>query len=178
MRCVIVASTSCFSQPRHHCSYYLFKLYIKTCNEIELRFVSSSKILSQSCFNTITQCESLSQLIAELQTSACDSKEEAVRLQQAMEKRLRETSDRWDEERRRMSADADQAVKVSVKRNSRRTDSHFGCNESVRASGSRAHQQPRVSMEPSTCTEKFLTSALMGPRHMHNSVYITPRQVT
>lgn len=59
----------------------------------------------------------LPQLIAELQTSACDSKEEAVRLQQAMEKRLRETSDRWDEERRRMSADADQAVKVSVRRN-------------------------------------------------------------
>lgn len=76
----------------------------------------------------------LAQLIAELQTSVCDSKEETVRLQQAMEKRLKETSDRWDEERRRMSADADQAVKVSVKRKSRLTDSrsHFGCNESAR----------------------------------------------
>lgn len=64
----------------------------------------------------------LSQLIAELQASVCDSKEEAVRLQQAMEKRLKETSNRWDEERRRLSADADQAVKVSVKRKSRLTD--------------------------------------------------------
>ncbi|XP_075880226.1 centrosomal protein of 112 kDa [Nelusetta ayraudi] len=52
------------------------------------------------------------QLIAELQTSVCDSKEETVRLQQAMEKRLKETSDRWDGERRRMSADANQAMKV------------------------------------------------------------------
>lgn len=37
-----------------------------------------------------------------------------MRLQQAMEKRLKETSDRWDGERRRMSADANQAMKVSV----------------------------------------------------------------
>lgn len=80
---------------------------------------------------------SLSQLIAELQTSACDSKGEAVRLQQAMEKRLKESSDRWDEERRRMSADADQAMKVSVARKSRLAGSlsHFGCSESARVSG-------------------------------------------
>lgn len=54
------------------------------------------------------------QFIAELQTSVCDSKEEAVRLQQAMEKQLEETEARWDEERRCMSDNADQAIKVSV----------------------------------------------------------------
>lgn len=53
-------------------------------------------------------------MIAELQTSVCDSKEEAVRVQQAMEKQLEETNARWDEERRTMSHDADQAYKVSV----------------------------------------------------------------
>ncbi|XP_070779456.1 centrosomal protein of 112 kDa [Enoplosus armatus] len=52
------------------------------------------------------------QLIAELQTSVCDSKEEAVRLQQAMEKQLEETSARWDEERRTISHHADQANKA------------------------------------------------------------------
>lgn len=98
---VIVASTFCFSLAV---------------------LVSSSKSgLSTRIKQThcgLCMCVSLSQLIAELQTSMCDSKEEAVRLQQAMEKRLRETSDRWDEERRRMSADADQVTKVSVERGS------------------------------------------------------------
>nr|XP_033500681.1 centrosomal protein of 112 kDa isoform X3 [Epinephelus lanceolatus] len=49
------------------------------------------------------------QLIAELQTSLCDSKEEAVRLQQAMEKQLEESGVRWDEERRTITHHADQA---------------------------------------------------------------------
>lgn len=44
----------------------------------------------------------------------CDSKEEAVRLQQAMEKQLEETNARWDKERRTMTQHADQANKVSV----------------------------------------------------------------
>uniref|UniRef100_A0A671X2K9 Centrosomal protein 112 n=1 Tax=Sparus aurata TaxID=8175 RepID=A0A671X2K9_SPAAU len=52
------------------------------------------------------------QLIAELQTSVCDSKEEAVRLQQAMEKQLEETNARWDKERRTMTQHADQANKA------------------------------------------------------------------
>ncbi|XP_028267535.1 centrosomal protein of 112 kDa isoform X5 [Parambassis ranga] len=52
------------------------------------------------------------QLIAELQTSVCDSKEEAVRLQQAMEKQLEEASDRWDQERRTITHHADQANKA------------------------------------------------------------------
>ncbi|XP_041812859.1 centrosomal protein of 112 kDa isoform X2 [Chelmon rostratus] len=52
------------------------------------------------------------QLIAELQTSVCDSKEEAVRLQQAMERQLVETNARWDEERRTLTGHADQANKV------------------------------------------------------------------
>ncbi|XP_056258410.1 centrosomal protein of 112 kDa isoform X3 [Seriola aureovittata] len=49
------------------------------------------------------------QLIAELQTSACDAKEEAVRLQQAMERQLEEANARWDEERRTITHRADQA---------------------------------------------------------------------
>ncbi|XP_019957444.2 centrosomal protein of 112 kDa isoform X1 [Paralichthys olivaceus] len=52
------------------------------------------------------------QLIAELQTSVCDSKEEAVRLQQAMERQLEETNTRWDEERRTITHRADEANKA------------------------------------------------------------------
>ncbi|XP_051244814.1 centrosomal protein of 112 kDa isoform X3 [Dicentrarchus labrax] len=52
------------------------------------------------------------QLIAELQTSVCDSKEEGLRLQQAMEKQLQETNARWDEERRTITRHADQANKA------------------------------------------------------------------
>ncbi|XP_071372329.1 centrosomal protein of 112 kDa isoform X2 [Centroberyx affinis] len=52
------------------------------------------------------------QLIAELQTSACDSKEEAVRLQQAMEQQLEEANARWDQERRTVTRHADQASKA------------------------------------------------------------------
>ncbi|XP_070704230.1 centrosomal protein of 112 kDa [Pempheris klunzingeri] len=52
------------------------------------------------------------QLIAELQTSACDSKEEVVRLQKTMEKQLEETNARWDEERRTITHHADQANKA------------------------------------------------------------------
>ncbi|XP_020491915.1 centrosomal protein of 112 kDa isoform X2 [Labrus bergylta] len=51
-------------------------------------------------------------LIAELQTSVCDSKEEAVRLQQAMEKQLEESNTRWDEERRTITHHADHANKA------------------------------------------------------------------
>lgn len=54
------------------------------------------------------------QLIAELQTSVCDSKEEAVRLQQVMEKQLKEVNVRWDEERQTITHHADQASKVCV----------------------------------------------------------------
>uniref|UniRef100_A0A3Q1FMS0 Centrosomal protein 112 n=1 Tax=Acanthochromis polyacanthus TaxID=80966 RepID=A0A3Q1FMS0_9TELE len=52
------------------------------------------------------------QLIAELQTSVCDSKEETVRLQQAMEKQLKEANARWDQERRTITQHADQANKA------------------------------------------------------------------
>uniref|UniRef100_A0A7N8WNU5 Centrosomal protein 112 n=1 Tax=Mastacembelus armatus TaxID=205130 RepID=A0A7N8WNU5_9TELE len=52
------------------------------------------------------------QLIAELQTSLCDSKEETVRLQQAMERQLEEANSRWDEERRTITHRADQAYKA------------------------------------------------------------------
>ncbi|XP_078125983.1 centrosomal protein of 112 kDa isoform X1 [Sander vitreus] len=52
------------------------------------------------------------QLIAELQTSVCDSKEEAVRLQQAMAKQLEESNIRWDEERRTITHHADRANKA------------------------------------------------------------------
>ncbi|CAK6964763.1 centrosomal protein of 112 kDa isoform X2 [Scomber scombrus] len=52
------------------------------------------------------------QLIAELQTSVCDSKEEAVRLQKAMERQLEEANTRWDQERRTIMHHADQANKA------------------------------------------------------------------
>ncbi|XP_004071726.1 centrosomal protein of 112 kDa isoform X2 [Oryzias latipes] len=52
------------------------------------------------------------QLIAELQTSVCDSKEEALRTKQAMEKQLKEANARWDEERRRITHHADQTNKM------------------------------------------------------------------
>ncbi|KAM9391803.1 centrosomal protein of 112 kDa [Pholidichthys leucotaenia] len=52
------------------------------------------------------------QLIAELQTSVLDSKEEAVRLQQAMEKRLKEANTHWNEERKSITNHADQANKA------------------------------------------------------------------
>ncbi|TNN43314.1 Centrosomal protein [Liparis tanakae] len=54
------------------------------------------------------------QLIAELQTSVCDSKEEAVTLHQAMEKQLKESNVLWDEERRTIIQHTDRANKVSV----------------------------------------------------------------
>uniref|UniRef100_A0A3P9J2X0 Centrosomal protein 112 n=1 Tax=Oryzias latipes TaxID=8090 RepID=A0A3P9J2X0_ORYLA len=52
------------------------------------------------------------QLIAELQTSVCDSKEETLRTKQAMEKQLKEANARWDEERRRITHHADQTNKM------------------------------------------------------------------
>lgn len=52
------------------------------------------------------------QLIAELQTSACDSKEEAVRLQKAMERQLEEANARWDEERKTLNHHSDQTNKA------------------------------------------------------------------
>ncbi|XP_028456384.1 centrosomal protein of 112 kDa isoform X2 [Perca flavescens] len=52
------------------------------------------------------------QLIAGLQTSVCDSKEEVVRLQQAMAKQLEESNVRWDEERRTITHHADRANKA------------------------------------------------------------------
>ncbi|XP_043955894.1 centrosomal protein of 112 kDa isoform X2 [Gambusia affinis] len=54
----------------------------------------------------------LEKLIAELQTSACDSKEEAVRLKQAMEKQLKEANARWDKERQAITHEAEQANKA------------------------------------------------------------------
>uniref|UniRef100_A0A6Q2YQB9 DUF4485 domain-containing protein n=1 Tax=Esox lucius TaxID=8010 RepID=A0A6Q2YQB9_ESOLU len=47
------------------------------------------------------------QLIAELQTSVCDAKEEALRHQHEKEKQLDEAMARWDDERRQMSRHAD-----------------------------------------------------------------------
>ncbi|XP_015242961.1 PREDICTED: centrosomal protein of 112 kDa-like, partial [Cyprinodon variegatus] len=61
-------------------------------------------------------CFPTSQLIAELQTSVCDSKEEAVRLQQAMEKQLKEVNARWDEERQTITQNAEQANKALLEK--------------------------------------------------------------
>ncbi|KAL0993146.1 hypothetical protein UPYG_G00103830 [Umbra pygmaea] len=52
------------------------------------------------------------QLIAELQTSACVAKEEALRLQQEKERQLEEATGRWDEERKQMSRHNDATVKA------------------------------------------------------------------
>uniref|UniRef100_A0A665UKL1 Centrosomal protein 112 n=1 Tax=Echeneis naucrates TaxID=173247 RepID=A0A665UKL1_ECHNA len=52
------------------------------------------------------------QLIAELQTFVCDSKEDAVRQQQAMERQFEEANARWDEERRTITLHADKANKA------------------------------------------------------------------
>uniref|UniRef100_A0A8C6TFL5 Centrosomal protein 112 n=1 Tax=Neogobius melanostomus TaxID=47308 RepID=A0A8C6TFL5_9GOBI len=66
------------------------------------------------------------QLIAELQTSVCDSKEEAVRLQKAMERQLEEAHARWDEERKTLHHHADQSNKVSqVKQHNQLFSQHF-----------------------------------------------------
>ncbi|CAL8313444.1 unnamed protein product, partial [Arctogadus glacialis] len=52
------------------------------------------------------------QLIAQLQTSVCDCKEEAVRVQQSLERQLEEGQARWDQERRTLSHHADKAHKA------------------------------------------------------------------
>lgn len=50
----------------------------------------------------------------ELQTSLRDSKEEAARLREATHQQLEEANARWDDERRKMSHNADEAIRVSV----------------------------------------------------------------
>ncbi|XP_045575960.1 centrosomal protein of 112 kDa isoform X2 [Salmo salar] len=52
------------------------------------------------------------QLIAELQTSVCDAKEEGLRQQQEKERQLKEATARWDDERRQMSRHTDTKNKV------------------------------------------------------------------
>ncbi|XP_029014904.1 centrosomal protein of 112 kDa isoform X2 [Betta splendens] len=52
------------------------------------------------------------QFIAELQTSLCDSRREAARLQQTSERQLEEANARWDEERKSITHRADQANKA------------------------------------------------------------------
>ncbi|KAJ7989697.1 hypothetical protein DPEC_G00307220, partial [Dallia pectoralis] len=51
-------------------------------------------------------------LIAALQTSVCDAREEALRHQQEKEKHLDEAMARWDDERRQMSRHADANSKI------------------------------------------------------------------
>eukprot|EP00063_Salmo_salar_P074763 XP_014049598.1 PREDICTED: centrosomal protein of 112 kDa-like [Salmo salar] len=55
------------------------------------------------------------QLIAELQTSVCDAKEEGLRQQQEKERQLKEATARWDDERRQMSRHTDTKNKDEVK---------------------------------------------------------------
>lgn len=50
----------------------------------------------------------------ELQASLRDSKEEVTRLKEATDQRLEEASAQWGEERRKMSHNAEQDVRVSV----------------------------------------------------------------
>ncbi|XP_034047132.1 centrosomal protein of 112 kDa-like isoform X1 [Thalassophryne amazonica] len=56
------------------------------------------------------------QLIAELQMSACSSKEEVNHLQQTLKKKLEEANNQWDQERRRITHNADQANEVLQKK--------------------------------------------------------------
>lgn len=50
----------------------------------------------------------------ELQTSLRDSKEQAVRLREATDQQLEEANAQWDDERREMSHNADEAIRVSI----------------------------------------------------------------
>lgn len=70
---------------------------------------SKLKQIEKECSQKLTKS---AQLIAELQTSVCDSKEEAVRLQKAMERQLEEAHARWDEERKTVHYHADQSNKA------------------------------------------------------------------
>ncbi|KAK7940340.1 hypothetical protein WMY93_003666 [Mugilogobius chulae] len=69
---------------------------------------SRLKQIEKDCSLKLTKS---AQLIAELQTSVCDSKEEAVRLQKAMERQLEEAHARWDEQRKTLQHHADQSNK-------------------------------------------------------------------
>lgn len=81
------------------------------CQSCTHEYRSKSRIKIKCLFSPFSP---LLKLIAELQTSVCDAKEEAVRLQQAMERQLEEANTRWDQERRTIIQHADQANKVSV----------------------------------------------------------------
>ncbi|XP_045066643.1 centrosomal protein of 112 kDa-like [Coregonus clupeaformis] len=63
------------------------------------------------------------QLIAELQTSVCDAKEEALRQQQEKERQLKEATAHWDDERRQMSRHADTKNKAVVYEDAVQVDS-------------------------------------------------------
>ncbi|KAJ3601257.1 hypothetical protein NHX12_032230, partial [Muraenolepis orangiensis] len=49
------------------------------------------------------------QLMAQLQASVCDGKEEAGRVQQSLERQLEEDQARWDQERKTLTHHADKA---------------------------------------------------------------------
>lgn len=50
----------------------------------------------------------------ELKTSLRDAKEEAVRLKEETNQQMEEANAQWDEDRRKMTHNADQTIKVSV----------------------------------------------------------------
>ncbi|XP_077939947.1 centrosomal protein of 112 kDa isoform X3 [Gasterosteus aculeatus] len=93
------------------------------------------------------------QLIAQLQTSVCDSKEEAVGLQQALEKQLKESSLQWDEERRTIIQHADRANKVSA--------GHRG-GQALRHTGSTSRNQNTIISSAGEGGRSTEAAALLG----------------
>ncbi|KAL6102887.1 cep112 [Pungitius sinensis] len=93
------------------------------------------------------------QLIAQLQTSVCDSKEEAVGLQQAMEKRLKESSVQWDEERRTMIQHADRANKA-LQEKVEALQRQLHCSEK-RLLSKELESQEKVTAVRQECEEKI-----------------------
>eukprot|EP00064_Thunnus_orientalis_P011134 superscaffoldBa00001579_g11164 len=94
-------------RPATHCQEAEVNASVCVCVITNSRLKQIEKEYSQKLAKS-------AQLIAELQTSVCDSKEEAVRLQQALERQLEEANTRWDKERRTITHHADQANKWAI----------------------------------------------------------------
>ncbi|CAG11428.1 unnamed protein product [Tetraodon nigroviridis] len=115
---LIVVNFYClFDLPSYYGMYHIlvkvleFKLRRKHCQKLCLGTESNSRLM-QVEEEYGQKLSKSTQLIVELQTSLRDSKEEAVGLRQAAEQQLEEAHARWDGERRKMSQNADEAIKA------------------------------------------------------------------
>lgn len=92
----------------------------RSCKDVERKLQKEREAALEKANSKLKQIEKdysqrltkSAQLIAELQTSVCDSKEEAVRLQKAMERQLVESHAHWEEERKTLLHQADQSNKA------------------------------------------------------------------